>query len=105
MKIYTEIVPSFSFKSIKGKKTIKENIYSDINLFLKNNISKEEYIKRFNNNMHLASNKPAFWNNLSIPEKLFISDIRTSLDLAESIKDISSTELIARMKRMLGNTK
>ena len=105
MKIYTEVLPNYTFKGIKPKKAKKENFYKDINLFLKNNINKEEYIKRFNNNINLITNDSAFWKNLNLDEKIYISGVRTSIDLADSIKDVSKNELTERMKKLIESRK
>lgn len=84
---------------------LKNALYADIDKYMNKRMTKEEYIKAFNKNTgKIMSTKPLL-KQLTLDEKIYISDVKTTIDMADSIKAVSDKELILRMNELLQSRK
>ena len=102
-----------SKKNIYNSKTIKsvqkntqkiqntDYFYEDMKKFLNKEYSKDEYLKTFINRLEQSSYAERS-NNV---EKKYINDLLTSIDLANSYKEIPDNYIIERVLKIVGNQK
>ncbi len=93
---------NFKLKKIQNKNgsiriTPKTKFYKDIDKYLSDKISKEEYLKTFNK----YADKLAFNKKLNFDEKMYISDLKTTIDMADSLQSVSEKDLMAKIKELL----
>lgn len=100
----TTFVGNAKAKNIPSKTSIKKflqnkdkfcktDLYTNIDSYLKNDITKNDFLKQFTNK--------GYQNNLSRSEQKHINDLKMTIDLTNSLDDISEEYVKETINKLL----
>ena len=109
MRIHCDYTTAFmATRTTKPKASIKQfiqnkdkfwksDLYANIDNYLKNNISKKDFLKQFA--------QKGYPSNLSRNEQKQINDLKMSIDLTNNLDDISEEYIKEKIQKLLGSKK